>query len=171
MAENTLKIVVDTVDDVDAVDSVDTVDGNKVYQQFDGTYALVPTKGRPIRSANDSMETQLMGEREHSAGTIPDGYQYYPQALQDLMNCIERSLRLSIPADQCAHLAFSIAENIRQEFKGCLLYIGTGKNMERKQRNAAICQEFDGQNQPQLARRYGLTLQTVYDILAKNRKG
>lgn len=112
-----------------------------------------------------------MGESEKPPVTIPDSYDNYPKALRNLMECINRQLRLSIPADQCANLAFSIVESIRQEFKGCLLYIGTGDKLAREQRNAAICQEFNGQNQQQLARRYGLTLQTVYDILAKNRKG
>ena len=42
--------------------------------------------------------------------------------------------------------------------------------MDRTKRNAALLAEFDGSNFKALARRYGLALATVYDIIARERE-
>ena len=75
-----------------------------------------------------------------------------------------------MPAAQADDLALNIAEGIRIQFGGGLIYINQGKKFLRAQRDAAIWREFTGHNHLNLARRYGLSVAHVYDILARFRE-
>jgi Mor family transcriptional regulator len=94
----------------------------------------------------------------------------YPEILSELADCILHRLCMNLPSEQAGPIALSVAEDIRARFGGCLLYIPKGDAFARAQRNRAIAAEFDGNNYAALARRHGLTLSTVYDIIAREKK-
>ena len=95
----------------------------------------------------------------------------YPEILQIIAQ------RLYIPLathprlrqSEARALAIRQTEDLRRHCYGAL-YIPRGDAYERTHRNAAICRDFNGFNHSALARRYGLTPATVYDILARARQ-
>lgn len=96
----------------------------------------------------------------------------YPKILKELADCLTRRLHYwEIAPECCDGMALDLVEAIRAEFKGSLLYIPKGREMTTAQRNAAICRDYDGSNQMALARRYQLSVATIYDILRKHEKG
>ena len=95
----------------------------------------------------------------------------YPELLADLADCIQQRLCLTLPADQAETLSMGITEDIRARFAGCLVYIPIDAAGNRARRNKAIVAEFDGRNHATLARRYRIGVGTVYDIIAKAKKG
>ena len=54
---------------------------------------------------------------------------------------------------------------------GGLIYIPQGARFNRQQRNEAIMREFDGRNHAALARRYRVSVSSVYGIVARARHG
>ncbi len=99
---------------------------------------------------------------------MPQSVQY-PEILSDLADCIKQRLCMNIPSEQAGPIALSVAEDIRALFGGSLIYIPKGAAYDRAQRNQAIVAEFDGNNYAALARRHGLTLSSVYDIIAREK--
>lgn len=97
---------------------------------------------------------------------LPDSY---PETLRDLAVCIQQTLN-QITADPVVVPALAIVEGIRARFGGSLLYVPKGTKLDRATRDARICAEFTGRNHRELARRYGITVATVYDIIAAHRK-
>ena len=93
----------------------------------------------------------------------------YPSGLASLADCLYRQLLLSIPPDRSAALALKMAEAVRKEFAGSLIYIGRGDCFDRDQRNAAIVRDFDGHNHRALSKRYKVSMSCIYDVL-KNAK-
>ncbi|HRD66677.1 MAG TPA: Mor transcription activator family protein [Candidatus Competibacter sp.] len=89
----------------------------------------------------------------------------YPKILSDLADCIRQRLCRNLPADQAENLSLAIAEDIRYQFGGLLIYIPKGEAFDRARRNKAIVAAFDGKNHSTLARRYGLCLSKIYDIV------
>lgn len=94
----------------------------------------------------------------------------YPEILSSLADCFRQRLCLTLPSDQAEDLARVIAEDVRYQFGGCLLYIPKGDAFDRARRNKAIAAEFDGSNHAALARRYGLSVGTIYEIIASEKK-
>lgn len=94
----------------------------------------------------------------------------YPSGLASLADCLYRHLLLSVPPDAAAALALKMAEAIRKEFAGSLMYIGRGDGFDRDQRNAAIVRDFDGRNHRELSKRYKVSMSCIYDILKKREK-
>lgn len=93
----------------------------------------------------------------------------YPEVLADLADLIHCRLRDLLPPTVAADLAHGLVEDVRLKWGGGLIYIPQGARFERQQRDAAIWREFNGRNHADLARRHGLTLSCVYDILARER--
>lgn len=86
----------------------------------------------------------------------------------DMTDCIHRRLCMHLhDDDQAEALALNIMEDFRARFGGELIYFRKGEVMDRTKRNEAILAAFDGSNFKALARRYGLALATVYDIIAR----
>lgn len=95
----------------------------------------------------------------------------YPEILSDLADCVRQRLCLTLPADQAETLSMGITEDIRARFAGCLVYIPIDAAGNRARRNKSIVAEFDGKNHATLAIRYGLSIQRVYEIIARAKKG
>lgn len=93
----------------------------------------------------------------------------YPEVLADLATLIHQRLGDLLPPAIAADLARELAEDVRLKWGGGLIYIPQGARFERQQRDAAIWREFNGRNHADLARRHGLTLSCVYDILVRER--
>ena len=95
----------------------------------------------------------------------------YSEVMVDMTDCIHRRLYLHLHDEgQAEALALNIMEDFRARFGGELIYFRKGEAMDRTKRNEALLAEFDGSNFKALARRYGLALATVYDIIARERE-
>lgn len=97
---------------------------------------------------------------------LPD---HYPETLANLAALLHDRLASRLPADQAAAVAFDLTEAIRQQFGGELLYIPKGDACARYQRNAQILRQFNGRNHADLARRHGLSVTKIYEVLAAGR--
>ena len=97
---------------------------------------------------------------------IPD---QYPEILIDLARLVFARAQEYLPAPSAEALALALAEDLRLKFGGGLIYIPKGEAYERHIRNAAIWREFNGRNHAELARKYGLALAVIYDILDRER--
>lgn len=98
--------------------------------------------------------------------SLPDRY---PEILADLAGLVLARALEYLPGERAETLAVELAEDVRLKFGGALIYIPKGCAADRSDRNAAIWHDFNGRNHAQLARKYGLALATVYDILARER--
>lgn len=58
-----------------------------------------------------------------------------------------------------------VERDARRLCGGDALYVGKVGTRNRELRNERIRREFDGRNQRELARRFGVTRRTVYNIL------
>lgn len=68
--------------------------------------------------------------------------------------------------------ALTIAQAIQRRFGGGLVYIPMARNprADRQARDAELCAEFTGNNHRALARKFGISVSTVYDALAAHRR-
>lgn len=92
----------------------------------------------------------------------------YPEILADIVRLLADRLRQHLP-DAAEVLALDLAEDLRRKFGGGLIYLPKGHDYERHHRNLALWREFNGRNHRELARRYGVTVATVYDVVAAER--
>ena len=99
--------------------------------------------------------------------SLPD---QYPEVLVDMADCIRQRLCLNLPAAQAEPLTLDIIEAIHIKFSGETIYIPTTKTFDRAQRDKAILAEFDGGNHRAIARRYGLSLVRIYQIINREQK-
>ena len=99
--------------------------------------------------------------------SLPD---QYPEVLVDMADCIRQRLCLNLPAAQAEPLTLDIIETIRSRFSGETIYIPTTKTFDRAQRDKASLAEFDGGNRLAIARRYGLSLVRIYQIINREQK-
>ncbi|MER2529209.1 MAG: Mor transcription activator family protein [Candidatus Competibacter denitrificans] len=93
----------------------------------------------------------------------------YPGILTDLIALVGARARAYLPPDAADALACELTEDVRLKFGGALIYVPKGCANDRTDRNAAIWRDFNGRNHAQLARKYGLTLRRIYNILAAER--
>lgn len=97
---------------------------------------------------------------------LPD---QYPEILADLAGLALARARDYLPDDIAENLAFRLAEDVRLKYAGLLVYIPKGDAYERRLRNAAIWREFNGRNHADLARKHGVGLSAIYDVIAAER--
>ena len=95
----------------------------------------------------------------------------YPEILKDLKESVVKSLtaqgvELSV-ANQSAHVA---AESIRRDWGGILVYICKGSGYDLSLRDEKIWSEFTGHNHQELCKKYDITIQRVYKIIAVKRQ-
>lgn len=69
------------------------------------------------------------------------------------------------PEDIASHAL----KNFSYLFGGCVIYIPKLHTTNNSDRNRLIKQEFTGNNHTELARKYGLSIQAIYNILRKNK--
>jgi len=66
-------------------------------------------------------------------------------------------------------IAFNVAEAIRRNCGGSMVYISKGESYERSNRDRQIWDEFNGRNIPELARKHDLTESQLYTIIRAQR--
>ena len=97
---------------------------------------------------------------------LPD---QYPEILADLAGLALARAREYLPDELAAALAFRLAEDVRHKYAGLLIYVPKGDAYERSRRNSAIWREFNGRNHAQLARKHGVGLSVIYEVVAAER--
>ena len=92
----------------------------------------------------------------------------YPEILADLAGLIHaRLVEREVP--DASSIATELAEDIRRQWGGGLIYIPKGVALTRHQRNDEVARAYNGRNHAELARRFGVTLACIYAILARKR--
>lgn len=95
----------------------------------------------------------------------------FNETLCDLAVCIAEALP-QIGKNPAVDPVLALVDAIRTRFGGSLVYIplkSSPKNL-RMIRDASLIREFSGNNHRELARRYNLTVSTVYQIIATHRQ-
>jgi len=82
---------------------------------------------------------------------------------EHLSDLIER--KGGLPPDTSSALAWETAEHMAEHWGGQNLYFPMGSSILKSQRARQIWQEFNGHNQPDLARKYNLSVQWVYTLI------
>ncbi|MFZ5659158.1 MAG: Mor transcription activator family protein [Pseudomonadota bacterium] len=94
-----------------------------------------------------------------------------PELLSDLMVHLITILKeQGVEADIAQRAAQEAATRMAGHWGGQLIYFPIGHSYNLSKRDRAIFEEFNGHNQPDLARKYGVSLQWVYKIIEKIRQ-
>lgn len=75
-----------------------------------------------------------------------------------------------IPQDSAEQIAYHLAQSMIKYWGGSMLYVPRQMATTLHERDLAIWQDFNGRNHNELARKYGLSVITIYQIIAKIRK-
>lgn len=94
------------------------------------------------------------------------------ELLQDLEAKLGEMLGPHIGQDRAVSIARTVTHHVAHDWAGQMLYIpnSLAKDAARAARNAKIYDEFTGDNQPELARRYNLSVHAIYRIIAAERE-
>jgi len=90
-----------------------------------------------------------------------------PEFLFDFAEHLADTLvrKANLPADQCADLAWDSAEYMANHWGGISVYFPKGTRIHQSRRSRKIWQEFNGKNHEDLARKYKLSTQWIYQIV------
>lgn len=90
--------------------------------------------------------------------------------LEDLATQLEQEfLKDGIDQDEANHKAITIAEKMRQHWKGQALYIPSGTSAKTRNRDQQIVAEFNGRNHAELAQKHSLSTMRIRQILWRAR--
>jgi len=93
----------------------------------------------------------------------------YPEILQYVKDSIKsQALNESVPNDIAERLSYAVAENLRKDWGGMQVYICKGNELSK--RDAEIWATFTGNNHHELCRKFEITMQRVYKIIAVQRR-
>lgn len=93
-----------------------------------------------------------------------------PELLSDLADHARDVLVKAGMGDASNDLAWDLVERMTKVWGGQNLYFPRGLTFEQIRRDLTIYSEFNGTNQPQLAQKYHLSVQAVYEIIKTQRK-
>ena len=87
-----------------------------------------------------------------------------PELLVDLVDKTASVLveKAGLDPDIAQLCAEAVAHRMRQSWGGQQVYFPKGQAVDISERDLQLFQEFDGKNQRDLARKYGMSLQWVY---------
>jgi Mor family transcriptional regulator len=91
------------------------------------------------------------------------------ELINDLLTIIEDKLiKLGLKAEDAEKISTEATIHVQSTFGGCSLYIPKFSPLTEslKERNDQIFKAFDGKNHADLARKFNLSMQSVYKILA-----
>jgi len=95
----------------------------------------------------------------------------YPEILQDLKSNITDVANQEGVNDETARtIAHIVAETLRKSWGGMQIYICKGHEYELSHRDLEIWAEFTGRNHHDLCRKYDMSLQRLYRIIAVQRQ-
>lgn len=73
--------------------------------------------------------------------------------------------QLKVDTKRANEIGRALADHIRQAYGGANLYIPKGASLDAMMRNHAIYADFRGNNHTELAFKYGVTEQHVYNVI------
>jgi Mor family transcriptional regulator len=96
----------------------------------------------------------------------------YPELLADLALLTREFLidRARMPADQAELLARELAEHVRRDWGGQIIYVPSGHGHDVAQRWQQIWAEFKGDNHADLARKFDCNVTHIYRIIRRLRE-
>lgn len=95
----------------------------------------------------------------------------YPETFQEFVTAmVPRLTQVLSDEVQASEVAFALVEDLRQAFIGCLLYFPRGRNKVAAERKAALLRDFNGHNHKELAVKYKLSVQYIYQIISAEKK-
>jgi len=95
----------------------------------------------------------------------------YPEILQDLKSNINQIANQEGVKPETAHaIAHIVAETLRKNWGGMQIYISKGHEYQLSHRDLEIWGAFTGRNHHALCRKYELSLQRLYRIIAAQRQ-
>lgn len=94
-----------------------------------------------------------------------------PELMNNLFEVISDSLRNNgISEDEAISIAIDVTNEVIHNWRGQQIYIPQALQMQLSQRDLHIYHSFNGYNHAELAKKYGISMQRVYQIIAKVRK-
>ncbi|MDZ7887723.1 MAG: Mor transcription activator family protein [Pseudomonas sp.] len=95
-----------------------------------------------------------------------------PELLLDLTQHISHALGelISLDTEQAEHVAKEVADRMAAHWGGQNIYFPMGLSIKLSKRDRQIFDKFNGHNQSDLAREFGVSLQWVYKIIKAVRK-
>lgn len=95
----------------------------------------------------------------------------WTQSLVEIMEVLMSAFKRSGDSpDEARKRAEAAAIALSQYFGGRQFYIPMNNGLQRSLRDQKIFADFNGQNVPELAVRYGVSIQMVYRVIAEQRK-
>jgi Mor family transcriptional regulator len=99
-----------------------------------------------------------------------DAPERYPELLGELLTSLQHELvREGVDKDKARPIAWNVVEKVRDAWGGQILYIPKGDAFDARARYEAIWQAFNGHNHADLARRFGVSEQTIYNAIREMR--
>lgn len=95
-----------------------------------------------------------------------------PELLLDLAQQVAHALGELIAVDQerAEHIGKAVAERMAAHWGGQNIYFPMGLTMKLSRRDRQIYDKFNGHNQNELAREFGVSVQWIYKIIKAVRK-
>ncbi|WP_140919155.1 Mor transcription activator family protein [Limnobaculum xujianqingii] len=90
-------------------------------------------------------------------------------SLADLINHIAKEM-LNLSDTQVQALSQEVALQVAQAWGGQLVYMPQGAQLETAKTHLEIFEAFNGKNHADVARKFGISLQSVYRIVKRVRK-
>jgi len=97
--------------------------------------------------------------------TLPEGARLVHEAIQTSLREV-----LGLQADAADQVAYDVLRQVLETCGGEYFYVPKGIRLEAHSRDVVIWREFTGHNQRDLARKFNLTLQYIYRIIALQRE-
>ena len=95
----------------------------------------------------------------------------YPELLAELLTMLALELRQAgLDVTSANDIAWRTVERVRDSWGGQVIYIPSGNRFDSVKRYEAMWQAFDGRNHAELARKFGVSEQTVYNAISLMRK-
>lgn len=100
---------------------------------------------------------------------LPDNL---PEGAQLVHEAVRASLHemLGLAPDAADQAAYDVLRRVLETCGGEYFYVPKGIRLAAHSRDIEVRKEFTGHNQRELARRYGLTVQYIYRIIARMRE-
>lgn len=87
--------------------------------------------------------------------------------LEDLALNLEAELSQSVEQEEATRIAIAVTRKVRDGWKGQAIYIPGELRQKLSRRDAAICEEFTGNNHGDLAHKYSVSTVRIRQILDK----
>jgi Mor family transcriptional regulator len=94
------------------------------------------------------------------------GKEQTAEILLTLMACVENVLKKNgIDEDKAVQLATSTVDDFRHQCGGMSIYVPKGVGLDAIVKHDRIFKDFRGSNHAELAKKYGLSEQRIYQII------